>query len=458
MFGNLKNRVLGRYRSHSEAVIIACYFNPYNNPYRLRAFEKFYETIQHLNHRVVECVVGDGKFQLPQNKNIARVKTSDVLWHKEALLNGIIAKLPREFKYVFWLDADVLLTNNDWLVDAIAEFKRGAKILQPFEFCVHLDKDEEKPSYSLSSIKREILNNSHMQTGVGRTVWRSFCANVASGSVSAQSTQYDTHGHVGFAWGATRELLNRVPLYDRALIGGADHIIAHAAAGQISHPCIAKSFTEDLQAVNEWSRRFYRETQGAIGYVGGDLYHIWHGDLKSRQYLKRIREFTPQTKQIRHRDVNGLYVTNSRGGDSYVRDYMRQRENPDDFLRSALIGYATDSPILGGLGGGNFLGGLVGSSLRDHADRDVRQYSVPREVDPQENQSPIHAPAVREPERDSTTPIVPFSSPVDSNGDTNNVPDIRETPTEHWDGEQAAHDSTGNGVVSNETCSTENFS
>jgi hypothetical protein len=40
-----------------------------------------------------------------------------------------------------------------------------------------------------------------------------------------------------------------MPLYDRALIGGADHIIAHAAAGQIPHSCITKSFTDNLDEV-----------------------------------------------------------------------------------------------------------------------------------------------------------------------------------------------------------------
>ena len=101
-----------------------------------------------------------------------------------------------------------------------------------------------------------------------------------------QDQNYNNHGHVGFAWGARREVLEAVPLFDRALIGGADHIIAHAAAGQIPHPCIAKSFTDNLEEVMAWSHQFYRVTQGKIGYVKGDLYHLWHGDINKRQYLK----------------------------------------------------------------------------------------------------------------------------------------------------------------------------
>ena len=38
-------------------------------------------------------------------------------------------------------------------------------------------------------------------------------------------------------------------------------------------------------------------------------------------------------------------------------------DDDDSFLVSALIGYATDSAIIGGLAGGDFLGGVVGDIL-----------------------------------------------------------------------------------------------
>jgi hypothetical protein len=154
-------------------------------------------------------------------------------------------------------------------------------------------------------------------------MWRSFAANYVTASLK-DSTNYDIHGHVGFAWGSHRSSLEKVPLYDKALIGGADHIIAHAAAGQIPHECITKSFTEDLDEVLAWSKKFYAEMRGRLDYVPGDLYHLWHGNIDKRQYLRRIKEFTPLSKTITERDANGLYV--NRGDDSYMRNYYRQRE------------------------------------------------------------------------------------------------------------------------------------
>jgi hypothetical protein len=415
------------YKAHSEAVIIACYFNPTGNPYRLKAFNKFYDTIKHTNHRIVECVIGDSKPELPETDSISRIYTKDLLWHKESLLNNIVSTLPKKFKYIFWIDADVIFTNKNWIVEGV-EALQTANIIQPFEYCVHLEKDELEPSFKLDDVKK----NTFFPDLRHPNVWRSFSANHVTGISGDEN--YDKHGHVGFAWGAKRFVLEQAPLYDRALVGGADHIIAHAAAGHFNHKCILKSFTDDIDAVTAWSIDFNVIVEGKIGYVKGDLYHIWHGDLEKRQYLKRVQEFTPISKDIRERDENGLYITED---DSYVKDYMKhreetgttethsseftgkkkyknvikvpnagdfgsrgksnltkkliksakdkgytvhinedldatrerlRRENPNadsSFIDSLLIGYLTDSTMDGALIGGNILGAMIGDALND---------------------------------------------------------------------------------------------
>lgn len=313
----------GQYKTHSEAVVVSCFFNPQKSLYRLKAFNKFYKSIQNLNYRIIECAIGEDNFQLPEDPNIIRVRAETLLWHKEGLLNRVIADLPDHYKYVFWVDADVIFTNLNWLREGVEQFQNGAKILQPFEYCVHLDKNDKRPSFNVDEHKG--LCDDPVKRH--KKLWRGFCANYVDkgrrNGLSA-STNYDVHGHVGFAWGATREVLEQVPLYDRALVGGADHIIAHAAAGQIPHHCITKSFTDDIDEVLAWSYRFYDVVGGNIGYVPGDLYHIWHGDISRRQYLKRIKDYTKQSKTIVHKDKNGLYIADP--NDKYVKRYFQYRE------------------------------------------------------------------------------------------------------------------------------------
>ncbi len=340
LLDKLKNNFLyaNKYKTDSEAVIIACYFNPQNNPYRLTAFNTFYESIKHLNHRIVECVIGDAEPQLPVTPSIARIHTKDLLWHKEALLNGIIKTLPTKFKYVFWLDTDVLFTNKDWLIQGVEELKYN-NIIQPFEYCVHLNEGETKPGFNV--VEEKLFASE--PTKRHPNLWRSFCANYKTNDLSCDNN-YDKHGHVGFAWGAKRSVLDTLPLYDKGLIGGADHIIAHASAGHIGHSCIKKSFTDDLEAVNDWSEDFEKLINGKISYVVGDLYHLWHGDIAKRQYLKRVQEFTPKAKQITKKDKNGLYIADEIGDDKYMREYFDNREPkkqqvsvPKDFGKTKIL-------------------------------------------------------------------------------------------------------------------------
>lgn len=364
MFDLIKNKTVfaNKYHTHSEAMIVSCFFNPQNSPYRIKAFKMWYESIKHLNHSIIECVIGDAQPQLEESENIKRVYTENLLWHKEALLNKVITDLPTKYKYIFWVDADVLFTNLNWLVDGVKELQNN-NIIQPFEYCVHLERDENKPSFSMDKLRETYLPNQK-----NAKVWRSFCASFATTQLW-KDENYNNHGHVGFAWGAKREILEAVPLYDKALIGGADHIIAHASAGQIAHNCITKSFTDNLDEVNQWSKDFYKVVNGKIGFVKGDLYHIWHGDIDKRQYLKRIQDFTAKTKRIVHRDKNGLFITN-KGDDTYMKNYFRQREvsQDDGFLTSMALGYMTDSTLLGTALGGNIMGAMIGDMMNNNND------------------------------------------------------------------------------------------
>jgi hypothetical protein len=384
-------RVDTRYAGHEEAVIVACYFNPTKSPARRRTFDRFYQSIKHLNHRVVECVIGEeGIAELPENENISRIYTRDVLWHKESLINRAILQLPEQFRYVFWIDADVLFTNRNWLIEAVSRLASDVVIVQPFEFAVHLEENEaEQPSFDLDNFKAILRDANALRNGKQqrhKRVWRSIAANWETCRDLADSTVYDEHGHVGFAWGARRELLETVPLYDRALVGGADHIIAHAAAGQIPSHCIDKSFTADLEEVYEWSRRFANETRGQLAFITGDVYHLWHGDLKKRDYLNRIREFTPIAREVRQRDDSGLYTTDDGRITGYVENYLHNREvNPHDdsfgqttldvteslpsnqahdvspvVSHETMPTVETDAPWTGFGGGGDFAGGGAG--------------------------------------------------------------------------------------------------
>ena len=381
----------GKYKGVSDAIIISCYHNSQKNPYRLSVFKEYYETIKHLNHMIIECVIGDDAsaelLNVVKEGHYTQVATKNLLWHKETLLNKLIKHLPHTYAYVFWVDADVIFTNKNWIPEAIEELQ-SQNIVQLFEYCIHLEKDELTPNFDVNE-QREWVSDPKRRHP---SMWASFGSNQTTPNIGGNKN-YDVHGHVGFAWGSHLHLLKQCPLYDRALIGGADHIMAHAAAGQIPHPCITKAFIENIEEIEEWSKKFFKVMRGKVGFVHGDLYHLWHGDVVNRQYLKRIQEFNPKITHITERDENGFFKTPD---DSYVKTYFDHRENTEEvvekpiyqggksggggasrtfdapkkdddgnFLTSAAIAYATNSTLLGGVMGGNFAGAMVGDMLND---------------------------------------------------------------------------------------------
>ena len=61
----------------------------------------------------------------------------------------------------------------------------------------------------------------------------------------------------------------------------------------------------------------------------------------------------------------GLYITNS-GDDHYVKEYYKKREATDDgFLDSMMMGYLTNSTLMGTLHGGNPAGAMLGDALNN---------------------------------------------------------------------------------------------
>jgi hypothetical protein len=232
------------YYPYDGAVILSCYFNATDSPYRRDAFLQFYDTIKHLNHRIVECLIGDQKPTLPSSPFISVVRTNNVLWHKESLLNGLIRSLPEQFRFVFWVDGDIIFKNRYWIIDSVEALYKYP-VIQPWEYVLHLEQDAHEPPQLAYDQRSHVFD----KTLQDRRIWKSFGSNVAQQLPCIHDQHYDVHGHSGYAWGMRRDILDKIYLFDSAIIGSGDSVMAQSFFGDLDSPCIVNTFKNSPEMI-----------------------------------------------------------------------------------------------------------------------------------------------------------------------------------------------------------------
>jgi hypothetical protein len=198
------------------------------------------------------------------------MRARDALWQKERLINVALQTLPPACEKIAWVDFDVRFENPSWAVDLSRRLDDFA-LVQAFRTAVWLPRGATT-------------------TRGDERMWTGFGARYAEDRTVVASGDFDAHGHPGFAWGARRELFARHGVYDTCVVGGGDHLIAHAATGDWTSRCfrwtLGTSTAHYLHFV-EWAERFYRDARGLVSYAPGRLLHLWHGEWDDRDYTFR---------------------------------------------------------------------------------------------------------------------------------------------------------------------------
>jgi hypothetical protein len=188
------------------------------------------------------------------------------MWQKERLLNIALGALPRDCRFVAWVDCDLLFQNPLWWREA-AEVLNEFGIVQLFEGMVRLQRGSlvvtDSDSRSLS-----------FMGGLRESVSRNMPARL---------------GHPGFAWAARREVLEACGgFYDACIVGGADRVMAHAWFGDY-HAEIVESIALGMIEPHylRWAQLAHQVVRGSVSLVTGDVLHLWHGESSNRRYFER---------------------------------------------------------------------------------------------------------------------------------------------------------------------------
>ncbi len=246
----------------------------YHSRYRLfRDFEAEMLKTANVCLHVVETAFGDRHHEVTDaaNGSHLQLRTMHELWHKENMINRAVTHLlPRDWKYLAWVDADVSFSNPHWALDTIHQLQHYA-VVQPWSECVDLG-----PKGAVTQMQPSF-------------------ASLVNQGVRVRITPKEPYafGHMGYATACTRTFFENVGgLIDWGILGSGDSHMAYAMIGKVGESVSERVSDEYRRALLEWQRKAMRETHGTLGFVPGYIVHKWHGRKQSRKYLERWQILT----------------------------------------------------------------------------------------------------------------------------------------------------------------------
>jgi hypothetical protein len=299
---------------------ITCYFNPADYQRRLANYRLFR---QRLNVPLVTVELSfDGTFQLQQAdaEVLVQIHGGDVMWQKERLLNIALQWLPNSCEKIAWLDCDVVFACPDWAEQANRALDE-CSLLHLFHERYDLCRDATLDQ----------LDTRAGQDASPSVVYKMIVEGVSPADLLVSHPHQQRVTSNGLAWASRRNLLEAYGLYDACILGSGDRAILCAALGKFEY-CTRALLMNARREEHylAWARPYFEIVGGRIGYIPGRAFHLWHGEVKDRQYGVRDQVlealgFDPFTDIAM--DYNGCWRWSSdkRELHSFVRRYFETR-------------------------------------------------------------------------------------------------------------------------------------
>jgi hypothetical protein len=244
-----------------------------------------------------------------------KVRTRHECWLKENLVNVALSALPRDWKYVAWIDADVTFARPNIVGETVHQLQHY-DIVQMFTHYQDVGPDYDfltPPSPGFAGFycdKREPLVCDYYGHAGGK--------------------KHRGRGAPGLAWAARRSAIDALGgLLDVNIVGAGDWYMAHGLIGKMERclfPGISAGYKRHLL---EWQRRAEQSIRRNIGAVSGLAIHHFHGRKAQRGYQSRMsilrdNKFNPDFDLTR--DFQGVLQLVDRGTSRSIalRDQLRE--------------------------------------------------------------------------------------------------------------------------------------
>lgn len=236
---------------------------------------------------MVEAAFGDRHHEVTGPDDL-QLRTNSEAWIKESMINlGVRDLLPKDWRYVAWVDADVAFRDPNWAQETIHQLQHH-DVVQPWQHCADI------------GAAGNILQT-HTSFGFMRQTGERMQKN---------ATEPYRNAHTGYAWACTRKFWEAVEgLIDFAILGSGDHHMAWAMIGDVDVSIPKVNAPSFFRRCHEWQARAVRVTNGQVGFTPGRIEHAFHGPKKRRYYQERwqilaANAYDPDTDLVH--DAQGL--------------------------------------------------------------------------------------------------------------------------------------------------------
>lgn len=298
--------------------IIVVYSNPMKFKRRRVLFDEFMERLiheeNHIQLYVIELSYYDedsynlvSKHSHHSNVHHLHVRSKDIMWHKENMINVAVERLlPSDYKAFAWIDSDIEFENLNWVDDTLKLLNGYCDILQLFSHCCDLNADQ---------------HTMHIHSSFGYNYHKKYAYSNKGGGFD--------YFHPGYAWAMTRHAYEYIGgLFDKSIIGSGDYIMCSCLIGNGDVVNITPEFKKEV-LIYEKNMRFLR-----IAYVPGVIRHHFHGTKQNRNYINRNQilvkyRFDPSIHLLKNNE--GIYeFTNSvpqNMKDEIIHYFMSRKED-----------------------------------------------------------------------------------------------------------------------------------
>jgi len=241
--------------------------------------------------------------EVPMIQDAFHVYGSSYLFQKENLARILETKIPKSYTKLLFLDSDIIFDNPDWY-NKLSVILDTHDISHCFETGKWLDITYKK----VQQIAETYIKSDNKDC----LLW---------------DNNTKTLYHSGFGWAFTRDWYNKAGFIDEAVVGSGDLLFCYGLYDK------RYKGTQNLSLYEPCIQKWYKNIGNPkITFLPVTVYHLFHGNLKKRQYDSRneILNGVKDITDILIKNSYGVFELTNNAYNIKLHEYFKNRD--DDMI------------------------------------------------------------------------------------------------------------------------------